>query len=134
MLFLTARLLVVKFWGNQSIKADFRPCRGSISLTLELFKSQLYLLFCELDFIGDKICYTKKLNSSLTQLSDGGAGIPAQEIRSCSLMFQQVYCSSMKRNKMKIKRERCRSSHFVKAGHCREIQPEHFAIYEASRR
>lgn len=47
-----------------------------MSLTLKLFKSQLYLLFSELDFIGDEIWYTKKLNSSLTQLSDGGAGIP----------------------------------------------------------
>lgn len=57
-----------------------------MSLTLELFKSQLYLLFTELDFIGDEIWYTNKLNSSLTQLSDGGAGIPAQEIKSFSLV------------------------------------------------
>lgn len=92
-----------------------------MSLTLELFKSQLYLLFTELDFIGDEIWYTNKLNSSLRQLSDSGAGIPTQEIRSFSLLFQQFYCSSMKRNQIEIKRERFRPSHFVKIDHCREI-------------
>lgn len=43
----------------------------------QVVQESIVLTLQELDFIGDEIWYTKKLNSSLTQLSDGGAGIPA---------------------------------------------------------